>query len=304
MEAHARAGIDIYGRILRYAEVEQYGSRYRLLRLGTCDFDFDVVEDVLTGESDEHLETISDALGDIFAGSVAGSIHVTLHPPTCYSFFAPLPVESEASDRKVRLQQEAAVLAGTGQPLHITADTVRSQELAEGGRVDWVHVLAVDDRIHERIDTMVERLPHPRRRLTVGMHGAARAMGKLRDARLEKEKRGPYSIAVGWYPDHVEYTLAHENMWYFSNYTDAVPPVDVAYFAMALLHRFDLKPKDVDRLYIYGNDADLSLFSDLESTADIEARRLNPFSFLDLDSGSLSPDFDAEAYVGCVGVTL
>lgn len=304
MDAHARAGIDIYGRILRYAEVEQYGSRYRLLRLGTCDFDFDVVEDVLTGETDEHVETVSEALGDIFAGSVAGSIHVTLHPPTCYSFFAPLPVEAEASDRKVRLQQEAALLAGTEQPLHITADTVRAQDLSEGGRIDWVHVLAVDDRIHARIEAIIGGLPQPRRRLSVGMQGAARAMAKQRDSHLPKERRGPYSIAVGWYPDHVEYTLSHEDQWYFSNYTDATPPVDVAYFAMALLQRFDLKPKDVDRLYIYGNDADLSLFPDLESTADIEARRLNPFSFLDLDSGSLSPDFDAEAYVSCVGVTL
>lgn len=305
MDAHARAGIDVYGSVLRYAEVEQYGSRYRLLRLGICDFDFDVVTDVLLSDDPQNVSTVSDALEDIFSGSIAGSLHVTLHPPACYSFFSPLPAESDSADRKVRLQQEAALLAGTEQPLHITADAVRSQDvIGDGGHVDWVHVLAVEDRIHERVRAIIEKLPQPRRRLMVGMHGAATTIARLRAARPEAGKRAPYSIAIGWYPDHVEYTLSHDQQWHFSNYTDTLEPVDVTYFAVSLLQRFSLTPTDVDRLYIYGNDADLSLFSDLESVAGFEVRRLNPFSFLDLDSGSLSDDFDAEAYVGCVGVTL
>ena len=49
MDVRARAGIDIYGTVLRYAEVEQRGPRYRLLRLGSCDFDFDIAEAVLQG---------------------------------------------------------------------------------------------------------------------------------------------------------------------------------------------------------------------------------------------------------------
>ena len=304
MEAHVRAGIDIYGRVLRYAEVEQYGSRYRLLRLGTCDFDFDLVDDVLTSTSAEHVETVSGALRDIFSGSIAASLHVTLHPPACYSFFTPLPANSDSSERKIRLQQEAALLAGTEQPLHITADAVRSQVLKDGGRVDWVHVLAVGDRIHQRIRALIEPLPHARRRNMVSMHSAATSIAKMQRSGGEMDADRRYSIAVGTYSDHLEYTLSYDQQWFFSKYTGSVPYEDASYFAVSLLHGFGLTLRNVDRLFIYGNDADPAHFSELRSVAGIEIRRLDPFTFLDLDSGTLSPDFDAESYVGCVGVTL
>lgn len=299
MEAHARAGIDIVGRSLRYAEVEQFGSHYRLLRLGSCDFDFDIVEGVLSEPTDDHVAMVSDALGDVFSGSIAGSLHVTIHPPGCYSFFSPLPTGSTPTQRKVRLQQEAALLAGTERPLHITADAVRTQALEDGTAVDWVHVLAIEDSVHERIHNVIRNLPQPRMRLMVGMHAAASTVG-----RLELPPAGEYALAIGWYPDHIEYALCHDREWHFSKYTDAVPPVDVAYFAAHIADRFGLAPREVQTLYLYGNDADPSLFSDLESVFESEIRPLNPLVVLDVDSGSLSSDFDVEAYVGCIGAAL
>lgn len=301
MEAHARAGIDVIGRSLRYAEVEQYGSRFRLLRLGSCDFDFDVVEGALSSPGDEHVRTVSDALGDVFSGSIAGSLHVTVHPPDCYSFFSPLPAGATSSQRKVRLQQEAALLAGTDRPLHITADAVRKQVMEEGDAVDWVHVLAIEDFIHERIQRILQELPQPRRRLMVSMHAAA-AMVR----HIESPEAGDASsaLAIGWYPKHVEYALCIDGEWRFSKYTDAVPPIDVAYFGAHVADRFGLAPSEVEALYLYGNDADPSLFSDLESVFGTSIRRLNPLEVLDVDSGSLSADFAAGEYVACIGAAL
>jgi len=80
MDVRARAGIDIYGTVLRYAEVEQRGPRYQLLRLGSCDFDFDIAEAMLQASSPEHIEALTDALNDVFEGSIAARLHVTLHP--------------------------------------------------------------------------------------------------------------------------------------------------------------------------------------------------------------------------------
>ena len=302
MEAHARAGIDIYDRVLRYAEIEQYGARYRLLRLGSCDFDFDVGKDVLFGRHGDRLSTVSDALRDVFAGSVAGNLHISVHPPRCYSFFSPLPVGSPSSERKIRLQQEAALLAGTDQPLHITADAVHSQALGSGDKVEWVHVLAVEDRFQKRVSTIVKELPHSRSRLMVGMQTAAATVARLSTS--YERWRGPFSLALGWYADHVEYALVHEGRWYFSKFTDAVPPVDVAYFAVELLQRLRLRPAQVGRLFLYGNQVDPYLFTDLETVFDLEAEKLNPLAALDLDAGSLASDFDAEAYVGCIGAAL
>src|SRR5690606_27552183 len=176
MEAHVRAGLDICGAVLRYAEIEQYGSRHRLLRLGSCDFEFDLVDDVLSGDDEEKLTAAAGALEEIFSGSVAGTLHITLHPPLCYSFFAPLPATSGSLERKFRLQQKAALLAGTDHPPHSTADVARSQLPRAGVFVDWVHVLAVDDQIHGPVRTLTEDIPHARRRLTLSRQGTAGAL--------------------------------------------------------------------------------------------------------------------------------
>ena len=116
MDVRARAGIDIYGTVLRYAEVEQRGPRYQLLRLGSCDFDFDIAEAMLQASPPEHIEALTDALNDVFEGSVASRLHVTLHPPTCYSFFTALPVEAPVEERKKRLLRDAALLTRSALP--------------------------------------------------------------------------------------------------------------------------------------------------------------------------------------------
>jgi hypothetical protein len=299
MEAHARAGIDIVGHSLRYAEVEQYGARFRLLRLGSCDFDFDVAEAVLATSADDHVAMVSEALGDVFSGSVADSVHVTVHPPRCYSFFSPLPKELSPARRNVRLQQEAALVAGTEPSLHITPDAVRSQKLEDGSTVEWVHVLAVERAMHERIRNVLGHLSRLRGRLVVGMHAAASTV-----ARLDVPPGAGYSLAIGTYPDHVEYALCRDGAWQFSRYSDAVPPVDVAYFAAHVADRFGLAPREIEALYLYGDDADRSHFPDLEFVFGSKLRPLNPLVILDVDEGGLASDFDVEGYVGCIGAAL
>ena len=304
MEAHARAAIDIYDRVLRYAEVEQYGSRYRLLRLGSCDFDFDVGKELGSTNNSENLASVSDALREVFTGSVASTLCVTIHPEQCYSFFSPLPATSDSEDRKVRLQREAALVAGSDVPVHITADAIHAQTLNSGDSVDWVHVLAVDERIHRQIDLVAKPLPPSRRRLMVGMHAAANAVARLQHRRKENVDPVPFALAIGLYAGHIEYTLCHGEQWYFGRYTDAVPPADVAYFAAAMLNQLRLSPKKVSRLYLYGNAVDLSHFSDLQIMFDVEGNKLNPLEILDLDPGSLDSNFEVEAYVGCIGAAL
>ncbi|MEX0747130.1 MAG: hypothetical protein WD275_03955 [Rhodothermales bacterium] len=302
MEAHARAGIDIYDRVLRYAEIEQYGTRYRLLRLGSCDFDFDVGKDVLFGRHGDRLSTVADALRDVFTGSVAANLQVAVHPPRCYTFFSPLPAGSPAPDRKLRLQQEAALLAGTDQHLHITADAVHTQSLLSGDNVDWVHVLAVEDRFQKRVNTIVKDLPHARSRMMVGMQAAAATISRLPKSSVHG--RGSFALGIGLYAEHVEYLLCEEGKWYYSKFTEAVPPPDVTYFAVEMLDRLRLRPEQVGRILLYGNDVDPYSFTDLETVFDLEAEKLDPLAALDLDAGSIAPDFDAEAYTACIGASL
>src|SRR5690606_10565174 len=104
MDAQARAGIEFSDTVLRYAEVEQYGSRYRLLRLGTCDFDFRLVEDLLQRHDPDAIEVVREALQDVFSGSIASTLHAALHPALTTSFFTSVPSGVSGGERLQRLQ--------------------------------------------------------------------------------------------------------------------------------------------------------------------------------------------------------
>ena len=307
MEAYARAGIDLSGTVLRYAEVEQYGSQYRLLRLGSCDFDFDVAREMLHSDRSTHVTTVAEALGDVLAGSVASTVHVTLHPPGCYSFYTPLPVDTSTSARKVRLQQEAALLAGVDTPLRLTADAVYAEAFEGGGRVDWVHVLAVQEDVHARFERVLRALPQTQHRLMVSMQAAAATLAQhLRRQGVEAGDER-YALAVGAHPTHVEYTLCRGLRWHFSHYAEVTAPADAAYFAVALLRQLGLRPADVDRLCVYAAGeapADADVFSALPAVFAAPVAPLDPLALVDLDRSSLTTDFNAQSYVSCIGAAL
>lgn len=310
MEALARAGIDITGNVLRYAEVEQSGREFRLLRLGSCDFDFDVAEALWQPEAHPHLPTVSEALADVFAGSGAVRYQLTVHPPGCYSFFTPLPSGISETTRKVRIQQEASLLAGVETPLRLMADPAYSDAAEGAERVDWVHVLAVPEHVYTRFEEVLRVLveqPHPRLtprpRLMASMQAAAAAMEHLLHRALPGPD-APFALAVGWYPTHVEYTLCRGAQWYYSHFTVAGTPADAVYYGVALLQRLHLRPSQVGRVYLYGITPPAETAPILERVFSRPAERLNPLAVVDLDADSLTEDFDAVAYVPCMGAAL
>ena len=308
MDVRARAGIDIYGTVLRYAEVEQRGPQYQLLRLGSCDFDFDIAEAVLQGSPPEHLEALTEALNDVFEGSVATRLHVTLHPPTCYSFFTALPVEVAKEQRKKRLLREAALLtrSSSPQPLRLTADPVYTETMDDGEAVEWFHVLALNERLHARFDRICRMLPPSRHRMTLSMHAVAKAVERIerRGGEGEGRQQAPFTLALGWYPTHVEFTLCRHTHWYFSHYTEAAPPADCTYFALALTGRLGLEQSAIGRIFVYGGFKKADDFADLAEVFPAVPEPLNPMQLIDLDPDSMAASFDHAAYAPCLGVAL
>ena len=309
MDAQTRAGIDIYGRVLRYAEVQRLDGRYRLLRLGVCEFDFDVVEAVLAAEP-AHLEALSDALADVFEGSGAGRLYVVVHPPVCYSFFAPLPVDVSDEQRKQHLLRDAALLtrADVPQPLRLTADPVYSETLPGGEAVEWYHVLALDERLYTRFDRILRLLPQSHHRMTLSMHAVANAVERLeRKAGPVDVAAAPFTLAIGGYASHIELTLCRHSSWYFSHHTEAggvAEAGDAAYFALALLHRLGLAPRQVGRLLLYGHFREAAGFEALAEAVGTAPQPLDPLPLLDLDPHSMAAADEMAAYAPCLGVAF
>ena len=302
-----RAGIEVSGMVLRYAEVERRDGRYQLLRLGSCEFDFDVVETLRNGAQPEHLDALTEALSDVFEGATAQRLHVALHPPACYSFFTPLSLEDAREQRKQRLLDEAALLTRTTppQPLRLTADSVYTETLDAGASVEWYHVLALDEQLHARFDRVLRMLPPPQHRMMLSTQAVARAVEQIaREGHGPPRQEAPFTLAVGVYDAHLEFAVCRHARWYFSSFTEAAAPADAGYFGLALVQHLGLQPVAVGELLLYGEEARDTAAASLAAAFGAEPSALDPMQLIDLDANSMAARNHFPAYAPCLGAAF
>ena len=142
--------------------------------------------------------------------------------------------------------------------------------------------------------------------MTLSMHAVANAVERIerRGGAGERWQQAPFTLALGWYPTHVEFTLCRHTHWYFSHFGEAAPPSDCAYFALALTSHLGLDPRAVGRVFVYGGFKKADAFSELADLFPAAPEPLNPMQLIDLDQGSMAASFDHAAYAPCLGVAL
>lgn len=301
MESQAFASIEFAWATLRYAEVAHRANDVRPLRLGSCDFDFDVTRDLLHADAAAHLDVVTEALTDVFADATSKQLRVVVHPPDAYTFVTVVPTELPASDRTQRFLQEAALLAGTesADSLHVTASPVHAETHLD---IEPVQVIAVPDAIHARIETVLEAVPQAEVQWMLSTQAAAQVI--TRNDTLPASPEAAFTLAVGVYPTYIEYALLHDGQWYYSHYVDAEDPVDAAYFATALLDQLDIPRTTVGAIRLYGAEADASAFAPFETVFGVAPTSIDPFGVLGLAPDAVQGDVGAGAYVPCIGGAL
>jgi hypothetical protein len=306
MEVRALAGLDLYGTVLRYAEVERYGGQFRLLRLGSCDFEYDILREVFYADDSPHLETIAEAIGGVLEGCAASQVRLVIHPPESYSFFTPLPSNSPTLVYRDRVRSEVELL--TQQPIgavHLAAEAARTETLDDGERVDWFHVMAIPQGIQKRLKDLLRRLPGTTLRPVSSMQGAAQAVRYLeRPSGGGAAGDAGYALLVGYYPSHIEFSVLHQGTWYFSHHTRPATATDSIFLALTLIRQLRLSVAAFGRVYVYGVAASPTVFDVFPNAMGIVPERLDPMLLMDLEPGSLPAGFDVEAYVPCIGVAL
>ena len=307
MGAYVQAGVEIYNSTLRYAEVENNDSQYRLLKLGSCEFEFDMSEALSSRAQPLYLDTLAEALNDVFAESIASDLHIVFHPSNCFSFFTPLYVDLTEEERKLRLQEEATLLTASDKlvPLHLTADVVYTETLENGRIVEWFHVLGIEEQVHHQLSMVLNSLPHSSIRFNLSTRGTANAIECIaRKERRDIVGHAAYTLAIGYYKTHIEYALCRRGRWYFSHHTDSSAPADGVYFALSLLRRLNIEKSSIGQIYIYGEDIEAEVFSLLQDVFERTPEVLNPMEIVALDKKSPGMHFTAEAYVPCIGVAM
>ena len=306
-----RAGIELYGRVMRYAEVD-FGARGadaapKLLRLGACDFDFDVAEALLDLAGPTHLDTVATAVREIFDGSRAETLRVAVHPWRATSFFSPIPEGTAPASRLEQFKQEAAMLAdaAVSRPVRVKATPVRIEAGPDGRRSHWHHVLRLPESVHARFAHVAKPLGgdrHEGAHEFVDATGAAAAVvARLHEPSGEDDE--PFALAVGAYGERAEFALCRGTTWYHGHFADVPARTDGAYFAAALLDRLGVAPGRVRRLFAYGDAAEPASAELVGAFLGLDAEPLNPLPAFGVNPPNADP-LALSAYAPCVGALL
>ncbi|MFB6229780.1 MAG: hypothetical protein ABEL04_01385 [Salinibacter sp.] len=310
MSEPVSAAIHIQGPSLRCSELVWKDSGPSLRRYGHRTFEVDLGR-VLRGEaaSPEALDRVEAAVEEELGGTEAPEIGVVLPPIEAFSFFTPISAGLSERDRTQHVVQQAALVAGVRSPnsLSITSQVVRTVDGDDEEPIEWVHVLAEPEAVDERTEALVAALPARRRSHRVSSEAAARLAGHVEvegGADTKSETSGPYSLAVGQYSTHTEYTLTHDQAWHHAHASqDPRSPANQAYFAVSFLNRIHVPLGEIGRLYLYGDEVDRGEHGPLERVLGRSPELLDPFQVL--SEFPERPEGDpAVSYVPCIGAAL
>ena len=307
MDAYVRAGVDITGCAVRYAEVSQCASGRRLSRLGRIDVDEEVLSSVLSGRDDDRIHAVSEALAEAFSGPKDSNgiddLRIAISPREGHSFRMPVSSEAGPDVRRNGLTHAIELLIAPEQPLRITADVIRHGAMPHGVEEEWMHVLAVEERLDECLRRLVRDVPAQHTRLVSGAQAAVSMIGCTEAAR-EGVGEDSCALGIGWYADRVDYVFCTGKAWRFDGFAEGVEPIDAAYLGAHAASRFGIPPSGVQTVYVYGDTAPDALFSELRAVFGGDIRVLHPAALRDVPVTSPPSDVDVPAYAGCIGGAL
>ncbi len=321
MLTSASAGVEFLGSGMRYVEIEHSDGGYRLLRLGDCDFEFDVHEVLFGSGPEAYLDTIAEAITEVFDGSVADVFRVAVHPPASRSFmssvFGPAGASGESA-RKEQLVFEAALLdvdrdvvalrAASG----IAVSDAQEGGLPSAGGVDVAvsarepvsrrnHVSHISSATHERLEEVFSRAGRKNLETISSSEAVARV---LREVSLAQNQSKKSVMSVGVFNDYSMYTLMRDGEWLFSHQRAETEPEDVLYFALQMLRLAQEQISDVGLVALFGSRNTENLAGVLGKFMEPPIENINPLSVVDLKGNSFQKDFAHFAFTMCIGAAL
>jgi hypothetical protein len=307
MSESVSAAITIQSNTLRYAEIKRLDQGHRLLRMGEKEFPFDLARALLHEDGDtQQAGEVGTVLAEVFQDTEARELRVGVHPLNAYSFFTPISSDVPVRDRKRQLLQQAALVTGTRSvdELHMASQTVRTTQDSDGEPFMWVHVLAVPEVVDGRIEEIVGTLPVKRFDWVVSAEAASRVTSRVeRTGGSAREALRPYTLAVGQYPTHTEYSLSRNREWYHAHYAEeAHSPDNRAYFAVGFLNRVGVPLDAVGRLFVYGLNVDVADYGPFVQIFDRAPEVLNPFQVV--QSREDPSEIVGCAYAPCIGAGM
>lgn len=308
MNDRISAALHIDGHAIRCAEVVRRDSGLELKRFGECTFDFPVAGALWDEEGDAGaLDRVEAAVNDELRGTTAQEIYLVVHPLDAFSFFTPMAPGLSERDRMRNVVQQATLLSGThsADTLRITPHCVRTATVADDEVVQWIHVLALPKSVQQNVDQVLSGLEVPDRIRMVSTEATSLVMAAAAssDRPAASTEGAPYSLAIGQYSGHTDYTLTHEGQWYHGHSTVDTRSENRAYYAAGFLNRVGVAPETVRPVFSYGpepNEGDDGPLAELFGTS---PERLRPFRVV-AGAEERGGEANRSVYVPCLGALL
>lgn len=308
MNERVSAALHVDGHAIRCAEVVQRDSVLELQRVGECTFDFRVAGALWDEEGDVGaLDRLEAAVRDELRGTTAQEIYLVVHPLDAFSFFTPITSGLSERGRMRQVVQQAALLSGTRSPdaLRITPHHVRNTTAAGDDVAQWIHVFALPKSVEENVEQMLSGLQVPDRIRMVSTEAAALVMAAVASSGRApaNAERAPYSLAIGQYAGHTDYSLTRDGDWFHGHSTADTRSENRAYYAAGFLNRVGVAPESVRPVFAYGSEPDVSGEGPLVDLFGVSPEPLRPFSVVAGAEG-LAEGANQSAFVPCLGALL
>lgn len=287
---------------MRYAEVEHARSGLRLLRLGSCDFDFDAEAATLEGDA-RKLETIAEAIGDVFSGSRSSDFSVVMSPGSVISFFSPVPDRLPEEAKRKQLEADTVLIGGTESALNVVAEPVMPDGDEGGESVTWYHVAAVPARVRRNVGVCLATFEGSRHHVVTSMQAGSRVAAALERPRLERTEKKAAAV-IGCHSVSTEVAVLDDARWRFGSHTASTMPSDIAYALLSTVEQARVEPNSLGRVYVFGDTPDEAMLTALRNASPAEITMLDPLAVVENEPAAARSSFEPVHYVLCVGASL
>lgn len=303
MTQSTSAALHIQGPTIRYAHVVREGDACDLRLLEEQAFAFDVTRALWEENRSDDLEHVAETSRRVFSDLDVAVLRVVLNPLDVFSFFTPIPAGLSDRGQRRYVTSQTALVTGARSPntLNLSLQPVRP---AKDDAIEWVHVLALPQAAAERMDALTNSLPVQDVARMTSSEAAAWVVGHAEvSSPFPAETEATYSLAIGQYGTHTEYSLTREGTWHHAHAAqEARSPANRIYYAAGFLNRVGVGAQAVDRLFVYGPEAGTD--GPFEAVFDCQPESLNPFEGLRRVPDRFEEQQETGGYVPCIGGAL
>ena len=295
------AGIFFSESSIRYAVVN-HSDGSKLERLGSCDFELNLLDELRRGIKPDTESTLTEAVSDVLGDADAQVVCVGIHPSICRTFFTLTNAAATDSETAEQFKSESQLLFGSDVEF-LSVSSELHHVIAEGTdvRQNWHMVTLVPSTVKEPIDRILKSICRAEPTYMSSIEASKRL---IREGLSTNGARNDFTVLVGQYSGIVEMTVLSDGNIINGQTVTPENGADYLYWLVVLATRLDISLSSISRVFYYGDALDPVMFDDIEHATHAEIVRLDPFRLVDINVGSLRRDFDATYYSSCLGMVF